>query len=179
MGTGGLVIGERVKIDQLQPLKRGGTGSRSEFEDQPDFLPDRYESGTLNVMGLAGLAAGVDWVLTQGVDSIRKHEIELTRRLLDGLRAIKGITVYGGREASNQTATVSFNIDGVLPSEAGLRLDDEAGILCRVGLHCAPSAHKTVGTFPTGTVRFGLGFFNTETEIDIALSELERLSLFT
>jgi cysteine desulfurase family protein len=179
MGTGGLVIGERVKIDQLQPLKRGGTGSRSEFEDQPDFLPDRYESGTLNVVGLAGLAAGVDWVLTQGVDSIRKHEIELTRRLLDGLRAIKGITVYGGREASNQTATVSFNIDGVLPSEAGLRLDDEAGILCRVGLHCAPSAHKTVGTFPTGTVRFGLGFFNTETEIDIALSELERLSLFT
>lgn len=176
MGTGGLVIGERVDIERLLPLKRGGTGSRSEYEEQPTFLPDRYESGTLNVVGLAGLAAGLGWVVTQGLDVIRQHEMNLTRQLLAGLRHIKGVKVYGGLEVSKLTATVSFNFDGIQPSEVGLSLDDEAGILCRVGLHCAPSAHKTIGTFPNGTVRFGLSYFNTLAEIETALQHLERLS---
>ena len=101
------------------------------------------------------------WVLDRGVDAIRQHEMELTRRLIDGLREIPGVTVYGGLDAERQTATVSFNVAGLEPSEVGLRLDDEYGILCRVGLHCAPAAHKTLGTFPSGTVRFGLGAFNT------------------
>jgi cysteine desulfurase/selenocysteine lyase len=169
MGTGGLLIGKRVDLARLSPFKQGGTGSRSEHEIQPDFLPDMCESGTLNAVGLAGLAAGVRWVLDQGVDTIRHHEVELTARLLDGLQDIPGVTVYGGLDAKRQTATVSFNVAGLEPSEVGLRLDDEYGILCRVGLHCAPAAHKTLGTFPSGTVRFGLGAFNRPDEIGTAL----------
>lgn len=175
-GTGGLVIGERVDLARLEPLKRGGTGSRSEQEEQPDFLPDKYESGTVNAVGLAGLTAGVRWVLEQGVGVIRAREEALTCRLIDGLRAIPGVVVYGTLDPARQTATVSFNIAGMDPSEVGLRLDEEFGIMCRVGLHCAPAAHRTIGTFPTGTVRFSLGAFNTAGEVDRALEAVERLA---
>jgi len=176
MGTGGLYIGERVNLKEFEPLKRGGTGSRSELEKQPDFLPDMCESGTPNAVGLAGLAAGVRWVLERGVEAIRAHEVELAQRLIDGLRDIPGVTVYGGLDATRQTATVSFNIAGMEPSEVGLRLDEEYGILCRVGLHCAPAAHKTIGTFPIGTVRFGLGVFNTLEEVDAAVAAVGQLA---
>ena len=176
MGTGGLIIGERVDVGRLRPLKRGGTGSRSEREEQPDFLPDMCESGTSNAVGLAGLAAGVNWVLTKGVEAIHRHEIALTRQLLDGLRAISSVTVYGGLDPNCQMATTSFNIRGVQPSEVGLRLDEEHDIMCRVGLHCAPTAHKTIGTFPTGTVRFGLGPFSTPEEVRAVLGAVERLA---
>ena len=174
-GTGGLVVGERVDLGLLQPLKRGGTGSRSEMEEQPDFLPDMLESGTLNVVGLAGLEAGVRWILDQGIANVRAHEVNLTHQLLTGLRDTPGIGLYGAGDAESQTATVSFNIDGVAPSEAGLRLDDDHGVLCRVGLHCSPAAHRTIGTFPTGTVRFGLGLTNTPDEVDDALKAVRRL----
>ncbi|MBN1993750.1 MAG: aminotransferase class V-fold PLP-dependent enzyme [Anaerolineae bacterium] len=177
MGTGGLIIGERVDLERLAPLMRGGTGSRSEREEQPDFLPDKFESGTPNGVGLAGLAAGVRWVLAQGIEAIRAHEMRLTQQLVNGLRAIPGVTVYGSLEASRQTATVSFNLAGLEPSEVGLRLDDEEAVLCRVGLHCAPVAHKTIGTFPTGTVRFGLGAFNTAQEVQAALEAVRRLAV--
>ncbi len=176
MGTGGLIIGERVDLARLEPLKRGGTGSRSELEEQPDFLPDMCESGTPNAVGLAGLAAGVRWVLERGVETIRAHEVALTQRLIDGLREIPGVTVYGGLDATHQTATVSFNIAGLEPSEVGLRLDEEYGIMCRVGLHCAPAAHRTIGTFPVGTVRFGLGAFSTVEEIDAALEAVRQFA---
>jgi cysteine desulfurase family protein len=176
MGTGGLVLGERVDITRMAPLKRGGTGSRSEYEEQPDFLPDKYESGTLNAVGLAGLGAGVRWVLEHGVEVIRAHEAALTRQLLDGLKSIPGVTIYGGRDAARQTATVSFNINGKEPSEVGLRLDEEHGILCRVGLHCAPAAHRTMETFPTGTVRFSLGAFNTAADVQSAVEAVRRLA---
>jgi cysteine desulfurase family protein len=176
MGTGGLIIGEWVDVERMEPLKRGGTGSRSEWEEQPDFLPDLCESGTPNAVGLAGLEAGVRWVLEQGVDAIRAHEVELTQRLIDGLTDIPGVTVYGGLDATHQTATVSFNIAGMEPSEVGLLLDEEYGILCRVGLHCAPAAHKIIGTFPTGTVRFGLGAFNTQGEVDAAVAAVGQLA---
>ncbi len=176
MGTGGLVIGERVDVAQLEPLKRGGTGSRSEHEEQPEFLPDLCESGTPNAVGLAGLGASTRWVLGQGVARIRAHELALTGQLLAGLAAIPGVTVYGTRDARRQTATVSFNIAGLQPSEVGLRLDDEYGIACRVGLHCSPAAHRTLGTFPGGTVRFGLGMFNTRDEIAVALDAVAALA---
>lgn len=175
-GTGGLIIGERVDVRRMAPLKRGGTGSHSEHEEQPDFLPDVYESGTLNVVGLAGLEAGVRWVLEQGIEAIRAHEAALTQRLIDGLREIPGVTVYGGLDADRQTATVSFNIAGKEPSEVGQRLDEEYEIMCRVGLHCAPAAHKTLGTYPNGTVRFGLGAFNTVAEIDTALQAVRAIA---
>jgi cysteine desulfurase/selenocysteine lyase len=176
MGTGGLIIGDRVNLDRFTPLKRGGTGSRSGREEQPDFLPDMCESGTPNAVGLAGLTAGVRWLLDRGVSVINQHEAELTQRLIDGLREITGVAVYGGLEAARQTATVSFTIAGLEPSEVGLRLDDEYGIMCRVGLHCAPAAHKTLGTFPSGTVRFGLGAFSTLDEVDAALRAVREIA---
>lgn len=172
-GTGGLYIREGV---QLEALKWGGTGSRSDEEYQPDFLPDKYESGTLNLVGIAGLGAGVEYVMREGVDNIRKRECDLTQRLINGLLDIHGVKVYGGLDADRQIGVVSFNIDGMSPSEVGLRLDDEYQILCRVGLHCAPAAHRTVGTFPDGTVRFGLGTFNTEDEIDAAVEAVRDLA---
>lgn len=176
MGTGGLIVGERVDVKGMEPLKCGGTGSRSEHEEQPDFLPDAFESGTSNAVGLAGLEAGLRWVLEQGVGGIRAHEVELTQALIDGLREISGVTVHGGLDASRQTAIVSFNIAQMAPSEVGLRLDDDYGIMCRVGLHCAPAAHKTIGTFPVGSVRFGLGPFNTLEEVDAALVAVAELA---
>jgi cysteine desulfurase/selenocysteine lyase len=134
------------------------------------------ESGTPNAVGLAGLAAGVGWVMGQGVEAIRQHEVGLTRHLLDGLLQIPDVMVHGGLDAARQIATVSFNVAGREPSEVGLRLDEEYDILCRVGLHCAPAAHKTLGTFSSGTVRFGLGAFNTFREVDAALWAVRQIA---
>jgi cysteine desulfurase / selenocysteine lyase len=175
-GTGGLVLGERVDPTKLAPLKFGGTGSLSEHETQPDFLPDRFESGTPNAVGLAGLAAAVRWIEARGVAWIQEHEEALTRRLIAGLTAIDGVKVYGEHQANRQTATVSFNLAGWSPSEVGGRLDEEHGILCRVGLHCAPAAHRTLGTFPEGAVRFGMGVFTTEDEVDRAVASVAALA---
>jgi cysteine desulfurase family protein len=176
MGTGGLYIGPRVDLERFEPLKRGGTGSRSEMEEQPDFLPDLCESGTANAVGLAGLGAGVRFVLEQGVEKIRCHEETLTAQLIEGLQAVPGVTLYGGCDAARQTATISFNVAGLEPSEVGLQLDEEYGIMSRVGLHCAPSAHKTIGTFPTGAVRFGLSYFNTEEEVEVAVQAVREMA---
>jgi len=176
MGTGGLVVGQRVDVDRLRPLKRGGTGSRSEEEEQPGFLPDKYESGTPNAVGLAGLAAGLRWLQERGLAAIGEHEQTLTQRLIDGLREVPGLTVYGACDARRQTATVAFTVAGLAPSEVGLRPDEEFGILCRVGLHCAPAAHRTLGTFPQGTVRFGLGAFNTLASVDTALQAVAAIA---
>jgi cysteine desulfurase / selenocysteine lyase len=110
------------------------------------------------------------------VEAIRRHEVELAQLLIDGLRAIPEVTVYGGHDAGRQTATVSFNVAGLRPSEVGLRLDEEYGILCRVGLHCAPAAHRTLGTFPSGTVRFGLGALNHPEEVEVALQAVREIA---
>jgi selenocysteine lyase/cysteine desulfurase len=129
------------------------------------------------VVGLAGLHVGVRWVLEKGVMTIHSHEVSRTQQLIDGLLAIPGVTVYGPLDAQLQTATVSFNIVGMAPSEVGLRLDEEYGIMCRVGLHCAPTAHRTMGTFPQGTVRFSLSAMNTSSDVEasiIAVSHLAR-----
>ncbi len=174
-GTGGLVIGEDVDIEALTPLKSGGTGSRSEFEQQPDFLPDRYESGTMNTVGLAGLAAGVKFVLSESVEKIREAEMKLTKRFIENALEIQGLTLYGGHDAKKQTPTLSFTLEGISPSEAGLIFDEKFEILCRVGLHCAPSAHKTIGTFPEGTIRFAMGYFNTHAEINFAFEAIEKM----
>jgi cysteine desulfurase/selenocysteine lyase len=174
-GTGGLIIGERINEELLQPLKTGGTGSRSESEEQPGFLPDRCESGTQNAVGIAGLLAGIQWIRENGIGSIREHELVLTNTLLNGLQALPGVTIYGPADAEKQTATVSFTIDTLSPSDAGILLDDEYDIFCRVGLHCSPSSHKTIGTFPDGAIRFGLGYFNTLEEVKAAVSAIEKL----
>jgi cysteine desulfurase / selenocysteine lyase len=175
-GTGGLILGGRVNEKDFEPLKRGGTGSRSELEEQPDFLPDLCESGTPNAVGLAGLLAGLEFVSGIGLEKIRDHEKNLTRQLLRGLSAIPGLNVYGCRDAEKQCATVSFNLEGVTPSDLSFRLDDEFGILTRVGLHCAPSAHRTIGTFPEGTVRISMSYLNTEEEIEQTLQAVRTLA---
>jgi len=164
-GTGGLILADGFDPDRLRPMLRGGTGSNSEFEQQPDALPDRFESGTANSVGLAGLHAGLSYILERGVAEIREHELRLTRLLIEGLEGIRGVTVHGPLDASERTCVVSMTHEDLTPSEIGFRLDDEYGIMCRVGLHCAPSAHKTIGTFPEGTVRLAAGYCNTEQEI--------------
>ncbi|HCL89875.1 MAG TPA: cysteine desulfurase [Candidatus Atribacteria bacterium] len=174
-GTGGLVVGEKVDIKKLKPLKTGGTGSSSGSEEQPDFLPDVYESGTPNTVGLSGLNEGVRFILKEGVDKIRQHELELTQKLVEGLKEIPGVVIYGSNQDKERVAVISFNIKDQLPSEVGLRLDEEYGIMCRVGLHCAPAAHKTIGTFPVGAIRLSLGYFNTVEEVDKALFAIKNI----
>ena len=175
-GIGGLYISDRIPLESLAPLVHGGTGSRSEREEQPDFLPDKYEAGTPNTVGIAGLLAGVRYVLDRGVRAIRHHEVVLTARLVEALREVPGVTVYGPLDPMQQTAVVSFTVEGVQPSDVGLRLDEEYGILCRVGLHCAPAAHRTLGTFPAGTVRFGLAFSNDREQVDAALRAVRSIA---
>jgi cysteine desulfurase family protein len=174
-GTGGLIIGERVKVDEMGQMKSGGTGSRSDLEYQPDFLPDKYESGTMNTVGLAGLATGVEYVLNETVEKIRKKDMQLAGRFIKGAYEIPGCTLYGPKDEQKRTASISFTLEKISPSEAGLMLDERYAIMCRVGLHCAPAAHKTLGTFPEGTVRFGFGYFNTKEEVDISLEALEGM----
>ena len=153
---------------------RGGTGSRSEFERQPDFMPDKYESGTPNTIGLAGLGAGVRFVLAEGVETIRSKETALTEQFLQGLASLRGITLYGPPGAASRTAVVSFNIAGVSPSDAALVFDERFRIMCRPGLHCAPAAHRTIGT---GNDPLRLRLFNTEEEISLALEAIQSLIL--
>ena len=174
-GTGGLVINDQFDVSTLPPLMYGGTGSRSEHETQPDCLPDKYESGTPNIVGLAGLAAGVRYLLERTVEQTRDHEQNLTRRLIDGLGNIAGVRIVGTGDARRQTSAVCFTVDGLSCSDVAHDLDERFGIMCRPGLHCAPRAHRTLGTWPEGTVRFGLGAFCTEAEVEQALEAVARL----
>lgn len=175
-GTGGLAIRESFDIDRLPPLIQGGTGSRSEQEVHPNFLPDKYEAGTPNIVGLAGLVASVRYVLARGVEAIRRHEQDLTARLLAGLRGIPGVQVYGTGDADRQVAVVSFNIAGRTCAEVASSLEQDFGVLCRPGLHCAPAAHRTLGTLPSGTLRFAPGLFTTAEEIDRAVGAVRRVA---
>jgi cysteine desulfurase family protein len=175
-GTGGLVLADSFDPAQLDPLVRGGTGSRSEFEIQPDDLPDRYESGTPNGVGIAGLGAGINWLKEQGVNELRVHEIKLIARLRKGLGNIRGLRLYGVNDSNLSAAVVSFTLDGKHVSEIGYRLDEEYEIFCRVGLHCAPAAHRSIGTFPEGTVRLAPGPLTALAEVDATIRALERIA---
>jgi cysteine desulfurase family protein len=196
-GTGGLYIREGLNVE---PLIRGGTGSISEKEYQPDFLPDALESGTRNNVGIAGLGAGVDFILKQGVEKIREHEKALTAALLSQIRNVTGVTIYGPLDAEKQTATLSITFDSILPpgtrydyggcgavnlelmeenvypAEAGNILNTEYDILVRPGLHCAPIAHKTLKTFPEGTIRISMGYFNTLEEMEITARAIRKIA---
>ena len=175
-GTGGLCIGEHAR-DQIRSLMYGGTGSESDSDRQPEFLPDRLEAGTLNAVGLAGLAAGVAFVEAQGVEEIGRRERTLTARLIEGLEDTPRVHVLGTGDPERQTAVVSFNIEGWDCSEVAYALEERAEICCRAGLHCAPMAHGELGTLPKGAVRFSLGLFNTESEIDTALEAVRVLAV--
>lgn len=168
-GTGGLVLGERVDACAMSALMQGGTGSHSEHEEQPVHLPDKFECGTPNGVGIAGLGAGVRWVLTRGVQGLRESELEFARMLRYGLTGLRGLTLLGPVQDEQRIAVVSFTVAGKRVSEIGLCLDEDHGILARVGLHCAPAAHRTLGTFPEGTVRLAPGPATTRVEIEAAL----------
>jgi cysteine desulfurase / selenocysteine lyase len=175
MGTGGLVINKTVDTAAIEPLICGGTGSGSAHETQPEFCPDKFESGTPNGVGIAGLGAGVRWVQQRGIAAIREQDQELTQALVEGLEAIPRLALYGPTDAAQRTATVSFTVAGRRVSEIGLRLDDQFGILCRVGLHCAPAAHRTLGSYPEGTVRFAAGACTRLDEIRTAIAAVEQI----
>jgi len=173
MGTGGLYV--RPGLD-LEPLLRGGTGSRSEEDIQPDFMPDRLESGTPNTVGAAGLGAGLRFIEETGLPRIIEHKKTLTKHFLNGLREIKGVTVYGSPAPDNRLSIVALNIRGQECSEVARLLDERYGILVRAGLHCSPWAHKTIGTYPNGAVRFSFSYFSTAAEIDESLAALSEIS---
>ncbi len=172
-GTGGLFVREE---SDLPPFTRGGTGSLSDREDQPEFLPDRFESGTLNVPGIAGLGEGAAYLLKQTVERVAEHDRCLRKAFLAALAGDPRVTVFGGTEDIPHTGVVSVGIDGVSPSEAGEELESRFGILTRIGLHCAPRAHRTIGTFPDGTVRLGWGPFTRETDMMRAARAIRALA---
>ena len=173
MGTGGLYVGPEV---ELGSAREGGTGFASEEEEQPDDLPFRHESGTANAPGIAGLGAGIKYLLDQGMDAVRSHEEGLIRRLIDGLTDIPGVALYAAGDGIGQASVVSFNLEGWEPGELGVTLDQAFDIQVRSGLHCAPSTHRILGTFPRGTVRVSVGCFNTHEDIDFTLNTLEQVA---
>jgi len=172
-GTGVLYVSNRVDLDST---REGGTGTQSEQEEQPAELPYRYESGTVNGVGISGLGAGVKYIFDEGLEKICAHEQYLTNRLIEGLSHIPGVTLYVAENGTEQAPVISFNIKGYEPGELGAILDQAFDIKVRTGLHCAPAAHKTLGTYPSGTVRLSLGYFNTIEEIDLTFQAVEKIA---
>ncbi|MBI1992058.1 MAG: aminotransferase class V-fold PLP-dependent enzyme [Candidatus Omnitrophica bacterium] len=170
-GTGGLYVGPRAK---LSPWREGGTGVFSELPLQPDEFPYALEAGSPNTLGLAGLRESLRFILQYGVEWIRTHELSLTERLLDGLRRQERCRVYGPSALEDRVAVVSLTLDGSRPDEVGGFLHRAHGIAVRTGLHCAPGAHRAIGTFPEGTIRISPGYFTTTAEIDRCLAALEE-----
>ncbi len=177
-GTGGIVLRKGLERE-IEPLLSGGTGSISHTELVPEFLPDRFEPGTMNLPGIAGLRASLLWLKKRGIDTNRIHEEKLAAKFLKGLRPLEQdglLKIAGLKTASgDRTAVVSVQTLTVDPAEAAYQLDENYGIMTRVGLHCAPAAHKTLGTFPAGTIRFSFGWASTGEDADAALAAMEEI----
>ena len=177
-GIGGFALREDLAAE-LSPLIAGGTGSLSHTEFMPDFLPDRFEAGTMNLPGIAGLHAALGFLADTGLDAIRAHELSLTQRFLSGLAplcAAERVKLLGLPGIEGRAGVVSIQTPGRDLADIAFALDDRFGIQTRVGLHCAPAAHQTLGSFPTGSIRFSFGFFNTEADVDAALAALDILT---
>lgn len=174
-GIGGVVLGPGLGTE-LEPLISGGTGSVSHTEALPSFLPDRLEAGTPNLPGIVGLRASLGWIQETGMERIRAHELALTSQFLAGIQSLDPegtlLRIVGRQDCHGRTGTVSLETPGCDPSALAYALEEAHGILTRVGLHCAPSAHKTLGTYPIGTVRFSFGWWNTAEEVALALDAL-------
>ncbi|MEA1975863.1 MAG: aminotransferase class V-fold PLP-dependent enzyme [Bacillota bacterium] len=173
-GTGGFVINSCTQ-NKIDSLIQGGTGSISDKDIQPNFLPDKFESGTANTMGIAGLKAGVESILEIGIQNIYNKKMELTKRLIDGFKKNNKIEIKGIADIKNRVSTVSIYIKDYDLGRLSFELDEKYGIMTRSGLHCAPYAHKTVGTYPEGTLRFSIGYFNTKEDIDVAIEAINNL----
>lgn len=174
-GIGALLMTDAF-AKRLNPIVAGGTGSASDSEYLPEYLPDRFESGTPNLPGIYGWEAALDFVAKTGVDALREHEMLLCKRFLDGLESIEGVALCGTKDLDRRVGVISLDFLREDNAEAAFRLETEFGILTRCGLHCAPSAHKTLDTFPRGTVRFSLGFASTESDVDAALAAIQAVS---
>lgn len=157
----------------LEPLIAGGTGSASDSEELPPYMPDRFESGTMNIPGVYGLNASLNYILSKGVEHFRNHEVMLTRRFLEGLEGLP-LRLAGTRDMDKRVGVIAVDFTGHDNAEVAFALE-QAGILTRCGLHCAPSAHKTLGTFPQGVVRFSLGYASTEEDVDGALKAIRAI----
>ncbi|MBN2128637.1 MAG: aminotransferase class V-fold PLP-dependent enzyme, partial [Sedimentisphaerales bacterium] len=176
LGTGALYLRPGLETD-IRPLKEGGTGSRSEVPTQPDFLPDRYESGSHNLLGIAGLAEGVAWVLKRTPEQLRNHERRLMQAFLDGTKDCPGLTVYGPKDIDHRVGVFSVAIEGYSPTELAAVLEEQFGLLTRPGLHCAPFAHRTLGTLDAGgTTRFSFGPFLQVSDVQNATNALHQIA---
>ena len=172
LGTGVLMVSKQIDLD---PYRQGGTGSLSEQEIQPDFYPDRLETGSHNAPGLLGLWEGVKFISNRGVGAIRRHERGVLDQFREGIGEIPGIRFLGPSRSADQAAVVSLRFNEEDPRQSAARLWEQSRVMVRAGLHCAPWAHKHIGTFPNGTFRFSFGPFVTAAHIDRALAALRRL----
>jgi len=172
-GTGGLYVGERLT---LEPWREGGTGFEPASLSQPEELPFKLESGTPNTVGIAGLRAGIEYVLSKGINNIRTHEQKLINKLINVLKHDNRFVLYGTTDISKKVGILSINIKGYKPAEVGAILDQTFDIAARPGLHCAPFAHQMLGTFPDGTVRISPGLFNTEDDINQLIKALNKIA---
>ncbi len=172
-GTGGLYVASQIK---LKPLMRGGTGSRSELLYQPEIMPDKLESGTLNTPGIAGLGAGLEFIQKKGIDKIRKKKDELTVRLFDGISRINNIKMFSSGSVEENSGIVAFNFEGVDSTEVSYQLDKQFKVECRAGLHCAPLAHSHFRTLNSGIVRLSVGCFNTNAEVDSVIQSINLIA---
>ncbi len=171
-GIGGLVINGDIKINTTI---HGGTGSRSENDLHPDFYPDCLEAGTINTTGIIGLKAGIEYLLKNGIENLKEYQLNLTRFFINQLKGIEDVILYGAVANTDRLPLVTMNIKNIVPSDLAFLLDHDYNIMVRAGLHCSPLAHKTIGTFPQGAVRFGIGCFNTEEEIKYAINALKEI----
>ena len=174
-GIGGIILTKEM-AQTLTSLIAGGTGSFSHLETMPTHMPDAFESGTLNLPGIIGLNEGLAYIESQGMENIHNHELVLTQSFLEGLQSIDGINIVGKQNIQDRTAVVSIAIDGMDPASIAYELESTYHIMTRVGLHCAPRAHQTLGTYPEGTVRFSFGYANTLKDVESALSALHRIA---
>lgn len=172
MGTGGLIINTDIDI---KPLKAGGTGGDSAYEYQPDYYPNHLETGTSNVSGIAGLRAAIKFLNREGIDNIHNKEKELTKYALQRLETVKDIEVYGPKDCEKILSVISFNIKNKRPEDISTILDQKYDIMLRAGLHCAPTAHSVINTKDRGSLRIGIGYFNTKDNIDKLVEALNNL----
>ena len=173
-GIGGIILTKEM-TQTLTPLIAGGTGSFSHLETMPTHMPDAFEAGTLNLPGIIGLNESLSYIESQGMENIHNHELALTQAFLEGLQSIDGINIVGKQNIQDRIAVVSITIDGMDPANIAYELESTYHIMTRVGLHCAPRAHQTLGTYPEGTVRFSFGYTNTHKDVESALSALHRI----
>ncbi|MFR1850794.1 MULTISPECIES: aminotransferase class V-fold PLP-dependent enzyme [Clostridia] len=173
-GIGGFISSDKLE-GLIYPIISGGTGSLSDSEEMPDFLPDRFESGTLNLPGIIGLHQALVYLKEAGIDNMRNEKMEITKYFLDKVKEIEGAKVAGKKTVEGRLGVVSIDFEGFDNSIVSFYLSSKYKIMTRVGMHCAPRAHQTLNTFPQGTVRFSFSHFNTEEEVDICIDAIKTI----